>query len=212
MLWGMSTPFSSSDEPVILVSGEDLFWQKYQQPITFAFVLLLGLAGFLGWRFYTKHKNEKAAWAMYQNATQSSSWLEITQIYPQTSAAADVLLNLASQAVQENKYSQAVDYYQKFLAIFKKHPTQPAAEFAAAMCLEIDHKNADARKAYEAIINAKPEHPFFVPAKLGLARLDIAENKLANAREHLKLIVAEYRDNPFWNEANLLLSQNNLRN
>jgi tetratricopeptide (TPR) repeat protein len=176
----------STDEPRIVNEPTNDFWQTFQKPILIGTAALFLIAGIIAWNWNQKRINEERATNLFLSSSTPESWLSIVNEYPNTSVAADCLLNLAVHARSEEKFQQAANYYTRFVENFPKHPTVPAVELAIALSWEADKNTSAARAAYQNIINTKSEHPFLGRASIGLAKLEQQDGHLDRAKQILK--------------------------
>lgn len=202
----MAQNLKSSDEPRIQEDSDNLFWNQYKGPILGALLLILAgtaAAGYM-WNQRTTRNNE--AQALYSNARTPEAWQEVVSKYPHSPSASLALIHLASQAQGKKDFQGALGFYETFLKNFPKHPAAPAVQFAQAQLLQALGKTAEAKTAYDEIINAKPESAFFGGASVALAKLYQSENDSSRARQVLEAFTSRAQPSAYAEEAHTLLA------
>ncbi len=169
-------------------------------------VAVIGIAfGFMSWQ---KSQTEAAADAQLMNvpltstrdgriaAAPASSFMDLANKYPDSSAGGYAVLLGAESLFLEGKYPEAHQAFSKFI---EEQPTSPLiaqAKVGLAASLEGEGKLSEAAQKYQEIVVTYPmEQSIVSPVKLTLAHLDEQLNKPQQALQYyedLARIPAQY--------------------
>jgi len=174
-----------------------VFWERFKNEIIAALsVLLLGLVGFGGYRFYSD-RTAAAASALLGRAKNAHDYEEVTVRYPNTPAGADAYLLLAEAQRTEKKFADANVTLQIFITKNPNHELVSTARMAIAANLESLGKSKDALLMYQQIASSDSKS-FNAPlALLSQVYLLKAQNRNEEARRICETILTQYRES-FW--------------
>ena len=174
-----------------------VFWERFKNEIIAALsVLLLGLVGFGGYRFYSD-RTAAAASALLGRAKNAHDYEEVTVGYPNTPAGADAYLLLAEAQRTEKKFADANVTLQIFITKNPNHELVSTARMAMAANLESLGKSKDALSMYQQIASTYP-NSFNAPlALLSQVYLLKPKNQTEEARRLCETILTRYRES-FW--------------
>jgi len=128
-----------------------VFWLRFQKEITAAFiVLILAMAGYAGYRFYTHRRNNAAAELLGKSKIQQE-YQEVIERYSGTPAGASAYLLLAEKQGAEKKFTEANTTLQAFTDKYPDHDFAPTARLAMAANLEAMGKNEEALAIYQQV-------------------------------------------------------------
>jgi predicted negative regulator of RcsB-dependent stress response len=194
----MPTVSSPSTDPILQTQ---VFWVRYRNAIIAAvLVLLLALAAFGAYKFYTMRRNAAAA-AQLAGAKEAPDYQKVFNDYPGTPAASSAYLLLASLQRDKQQYSEANATLQTFISKFPKHELVTSAQMAMAGNLESMNKPDDALALYAQIASKSPQS-FNAPLAL-LAQVPILKQKgrIDEARRVCETVLTQYRESYASSEA-----------
>ncbi len=203
----MANPNNSPfDEPRLIDSSDDVF-KRYGYPALAGAILLLLVLSGGAYKWQQTMACEAAAQDKFSTAKSEDDYRSLIRQYPHTAAAALSLVEMAKTERENKNYGAAADLYGRFLKEHKGHPISPAVEYARAACLEGAGSKSDAKAAYEALFNAKPEHPYAGAAAVALARIYQADKNIVAARQVLTDLLARNTASSSLGEARELLRE-----
>jgi len=190
----MPTSTPSSRDAALETS---VFWERFKTEIIVALIiLLLGVAGFAGYRFYSDRR-AAAASALVAGAKNAQDYQQVIARYPNTPAGADAYLLLAEAQRSEKKYAEANATLHVFIAKNPNHEFVSTARMAMAANLESMGKSDEALSMYQQITSAYP-NSFNAPlALLSQVYLLKTKNQIEEARRICETILTQHRTS-FW--------------
>jgi len=190
----MPTSTPSSRDAALETS---VFWERFKTEIIVALIiLLLGVAGFAGYRFYSDRR-AAAASALVAGAKNAQDYQQVIARYPNTPAGADAYLLLAEAQRSEKKYAEANATLHVFIAKNPNHEFVSTARMAMAANLESTGKSDEALSMYQQITSAYP-NSFNAPlALLSQVYLLKTKNQIEEARRICETILTQHRTS-FW--------------
>ncbi|MEM9400485.1 MAG: tetratricopeptide repeat protein [Verrucomicrobiota bacterium] len=203
-------PLPETDEAHVIPTEYQL-WETYKYLILgTAAVLLIAATSYIGWWFYETTQANEARFLLIEarkaeDSEKTDKLKAIISAYPTTSATAQSLLTLASEAQDASDFATAGEYYQTFIDGFPEHPAFAAAEYAYAQCLENQGNEDAAQDLYMRMLNREPVHAFFTAASIRAAAIANKKGDVSTARQLLTEALA-MENNPFTSEAQKLLS------
>ncbi|HEV3243397.1 MAG TPA: tetratricopeptide repeat protein [Chthoniobacterales bacterium] len=170
-----------------------VFWLRFQKEIAAALIIvILGIVGFAGYRFYTYRRNSTAA-ELLGNAKNPQDYQEVIARYPGTPAGASAYLVLAEKQRNEKRFSEANATLQAFVEKYPEHDFVPTARLAMAANLESMGKNDEALSIYQEVA-AKYANTYNGPlALISEVPLLKAKNRIEDARRICEEILTKYR-------------------
>src|SRR5438445_13891327 len=174
-----------------------VFWLRFKNQIATALIIvLLGIAGFAGYRLYT-HNRDSAAAALLGSAKSAPDYQQVIARYPNTPAGASAYLLLAEAQRNEKKFVEANATLQVFINKNPNHELTTSARMAMAANLESMGKTDEALTMYQRIATSYPKS-FNAPLALySQVHLLKAKNQNEDARRVCEAILTQYRDS-FW--------------
>lgn len=174
-------------------------------------VVLLAVAGYGGYRFYSEHRANAAA-NLLASAKSSAEFQKVITEYPATPAGASAYLLLADAQKAENKFNEANATLQAFLDKHPKHELAGTARLAMAGNLEALGKKDDALTTYQRLAASEPRS-FTAPIALfSQIHLLKEKNQIEEARRVCEAILTQYRESRFAAEATYQLRLLKIRN
>src|ERR1041385_8109291 len=132
------------------------FWERFKKPvIAGAIIILLGVIGFMAYRFYSDRR-DAAASAALAGANTAQQYEQVIAGYANTPAAADAYILLAEAQRKENKFAEANKTLETFIAKYPKHEFVSTAKMAMATNLDSMGKTNEALVMYQQIASAYP--------------------------------------------------------
>ena len=174
-----------------------VFWERFKNQIAAAVILvLLGIIGFTGYRFYSDRRSAAAS-ALLAGAKNAQEYQQVIVRYSNTAAGADAYLLLAEAQRSEKKFPEANTTLQAFITKYPKHELVSTARMAMAANLESVGKNDQALSMYREIASIYP-NSFNAPMAL-LSQVYIlkTKNQSDEARRICETILTQYRAS-FW--------------
>jgi TolA-binding protein len=174
-----------------------MFWERFKSWIIAALiVVLLGVIGFAGYRFYSDRRASSAS-VLLASAKNAQDYQQIIARFPNTPAGADAYLLLAEAQRTEKNYAEANATLQVFITRNPNHELVSTARMATAANLESMGKNDEALSTYQQIAASYP-NSFNAPLAL-LSQVYIlkALNRDEEARRICETILTQYRES-FW--------------
>lgn len=170
-----------------------VFWLRFQKEIAAALiVVVLGLIGYTGYRFY-KNRRDSSAAELLGGAKSPQDYQEVASRYPNTPAAASAYLLLAEKLRNEKKFPEANAALQEFIDKNPEHDFVPTAQLAMAANLEAIGKNDEALAIYQRVVANYP-NSFTAPlALISEVPLLKAKNRTDEARRVCEEILTKYR-------------------
>jgi tetratricopeptide (TPR) repeat protein len=120
------------------------------------------------------------------------------RMLPITGNDASVLMSLGKLYYQQQKFSQAADYFKQAVAQLSGqnhqglNDEQATAHFYYGVSLEASHQWQDAVPQYQML---KPEHDLYLDAQLRLANIDINQKHFDDAEARLLKLQTSFKDN-----------------
>lgn len=156
-------------------------------------VILLLLAGGLGYRNWSQRQREEAALRLAE--AQSVEDLEaLAEEYPKQPEAAAALLRAAKWHYEQGGYESAMRAYEDFLARFPEHPFVSAATLGLLHSQEAIGMLEVAQQGLERFIAEHSGHFLLPQALLSRARILDRTGELQKARELYEEVMVSYRD------------------
>jgi tetratricopeptide (TPR) repeat protein len=192
---------SSSDAAL----EREIFWDRYKMVVMGALVVvLLAVAGYGGYRFYSESQ-AKAAANLLASAKTPTEFQKVITEYSSTPAGASAYLLLADAQKAEKKFNEASATLQTFLDKFPKHELVGTARLALA-------GNLEAVGMYQRLAASEPR-AFTAPVALfSQIHLLKEKNQIEEARQVCETIMTQYRESRFAQEATYQLRLLRVRN
>lgn len=171
-----------------------VFWSRYRNPILFGLLaLLMAVAGFGAYRFYTTRRDSAAATLLAQ-AKAAPDFQKVIDQYPSSTAAPSAYLLLAGQQQKEQKFADANTTLQKFVSKFPKHEFVTTAKMGIAGNLDSLGKSDEALETYRRLAVDYPRS-FNAPLAL-LSEVPLLKQKgdIEGARRVCETVLTQYRD------------------
>jgi TolA-binding protein len=170
-----------------------VFWLRFQKEIAAVLIILiLGIIGFAGYRFYTQRRNSTAA-ELLGKAKNLQDYQDVSARYPGTPAGASAFLLLAQMQRNEKKFSEANATLQMFVDKYPEHDFVPTACLAMAANLEAVGKNDEALSIYREVATKYPSTYNAPLALISQVPLLKAKNQIEDARRVCEEILTKYR-------------------
>ena len=170
-----------------------VFWLRFQKEIAATLIILiLAIAGFTGYRFYTHRRNSTAA-ELLGEAKNPQDYQEVITRYPGTPAGASAYLLLAGRQRNEKKFAEANATLQAFIEKYPEHDFVPTAQLAMAANLESMDKNDEALTIYQQVASKYPntyQAPLALISEVPLLK---GKNRIEDARRVCEEILTKYR-------------------
>jgi tetratricopeptide (TPR) repeat protein len=131
-----------------------------------------------------------------------AQFMEVANVYPDTTAAARALLIAGQLQFEAGKYDQAQATFQRFLAEHHDYPLASQAAVGVAASLEAQGKKAEAVARYEEI-SRRPPDSSTLQAQAALARLYASLGKNEQALRQYVALIQQGSDNTWIGEAKL---------
>jgi predicted negative regulator of RcsB-dependent stress response len=200
---GLSRPEHIEIMPTALPPSRDaaletrVFWERFKYQIIAALlILLIGVVGFTGYRFYSDRRAATAS-ALLASAKSPQDYEQLIARYPDTPAGADAHLLIAEAQRRERKFAEANATLQAFITRNPNHQLASTARMAMAANLESMGKSDEALSIYQQIASSYP-NSFNAPlALLSQVYLLKAKNRPDEARRICETILTQYRTS-FW--------------
>jgi predicted negative regulator of RcsB-dependent stress response len=178
-----------------------VFWFRYKTELLIALlVLLLGLAGFIGYRVYTDHRDRAAA-ELLAEAKTIPEYQAVIDRYAATPASASAYLLLAESQRAKKNFKEANATLQTFLDKFPQHELASTARLAMAMNLDSMGKSDEALSTLQRLVANYPKS-FVAPlAMLSQVHLMKAKGQIAEARRVCENLLTQYRESYLASEA-----------
>jgi hypothetical protein len=174
-----------------------VFWERFRKPIiALLIILLLGVIGFSGYRFYSDRRAANAS-ASLADAKTAQGYEQVIAQYPNTPAAADAYLLLAEAQRSEKKFAEANTTLQTFVAKYSQHEMLSTAKMAMAANLESMGKTDEALAMYQQIAKDYPKSFTAPMALLSQVYILKAKNRNDDARKICESIMTQYQ-NTYW--------------
>ena len=170
-----------------------MFWLRFQKEIAAALiVLLLAMAGYAAYRFYTHRRNDAGA-ELLGKAKTPQEFQEVITSYSGTPAGASAYLLLAEKQRGEKKFTEANSTLQAFTDKYPDHDFVPTARLAMAANLEATGKNDEALAIYQQVAS-KYGNTYNGPlALISEVPLLKAKGRADEARRVCEEILTKYR-------------------
>ena len=190
----------------------DIFWDRYKAIVMATIVVvLLAVAGYGGYRFYSERRAD-AAGNLLASAKTSAEFQKVITEYPGTPAGASAYLLLADAQKSEKKFDEANATLQTFLDKNPKHELAGTARLAMAGNLEALGKKDEALATYQRLAASEPR-AFTAPVALfSQIHLLKEKNQIEEARRVCETIMTQYRESRFAQEATYQLRLLKIRN
>ncbi len=188
----MATVSTPTPDPVL---DTQMFWARNKNTILTALaVVLLALAAYGAYRFYTGHRNEAAA-SMLSQAKNAADYQKIVDQYRDSSAAPGAYLLLAAAQRKEQKLAEANTTLKRFVEKNPKHEFVTVARMAMAANVDALGNPDEALEMYRRVAADYPKS-FNAPLAL-LAQVPLLKQKgdVEGARRVCETVLTQYRDN-----------------
>jgi predicted negative regulator of RcsB-dependent stress response len=171
-----------------------IFWFRYRKELLAALaVLVLGTAGFVGYRVYADHR-ESAATEFLAKAKNDEQYRQVIDRYSGTPAAQAAYLFLAESYRAKKDFQQANATLQIFLDKFPEHELVGTARLAMAANFESMGKPDEALSTVQRLVASNPKS-FVAPlALLAQVHLLKAKGKIEEARRVCENFLTQYRE------------------
>jgi TolA-binding protein len=170
-----------------------VFWLRFQKEIAAALIIvLLALAGFGGYRFFTYRRNSAAA-ELLANAKTPEQYREVMERYPTTPAGASAYLLLADKQRSEKKFAEANTTLQNFIQKYPDHELVPTAKMAMAANFESIGKPDEALSIYQEVATKYSNNYQGPLALISQVPLLKAKGKIEEARRVCEELLTKYR-------------------
>ena len=186
----MPTAPPTTTQPSVEVQ---VFWLRYQNQIAAALaIIVLGMLGFAGYRFFQTRRNGNAAESL-GGAKSQHDFEQVIEQFSGTPAGASAYLLLAQKQREEKKFTEANATLQKFVERYPSHDLVPTARLAMATNLESLGKEDDALAIYQDVA-AKYANTYCGPlAMISQVPILKAKNRGADARRICEEMLTKYR-------------------
>jgi predicted negative regulator of RcsB-dependent stress response len=171
-----------------------LFWFRYRMELLAALaVLVIGAAGFIGYRVYADHR-ESAAAEFLAKAKSNEEYRQVIDRYPGTAAGQAAYLFLAESYRAKKDFQQANATLQTFLDKFPEHELAGAARLGMAANSESMGKPDEALSTLQKLVASNPKSFVAPVALLGQVHLLKAKGKTDEARRICENFLTQYRE------------------
>jgi predicted negative regulator of RcsB-dependent stress response len=178
-----------------------IFWFRHKTELLAALlVLVIGGAGFAGYRVYADHRDSAAA-EFLGKAKTIPEYRQVIDRYPGTPAGASAYLFLADSYRAKKDFQQANATLQTFLDKFPDHELAGTARLGMAANFESMGKPDEALSTLQRLVANNPKS-FVVPlALLSQVHLLKAKGKIEEARRVCENLLTQYRESYLAGEA-----------
>ncbi len=193
------------DEPRIIEDSHDDLVEQLKWPVLGGIVVLLGGLAAYGFWWNQKNQSEVEASRLLMADGGRETLEQIVAGHSNTPAGAVAIIRLAREMANEGEWAPALEQYDLFLRLHRRHSLAPACQLARANVIEAMGDSAAALDAYHAILTGPDAHPFSAPARLGIARIHISEGNHTAARQSLTEFLALEENRAFQGDAERML-------
>ena len=181
----------------------EVFWEKHGKQVTGAVIAIaaLGLI-LLYWQHQATSRAEEAANSL-AHAADSTALQTIARDYPKSPAAAEALARLADLLYRNNRYTDAVNIYEKLIRDYPDHPLAMSSKLGLAAAQEGQGNFEAAKAQYQQIISTDPRSYIANAAKMGLARCQEMQGQKKEALQLYEELLAGGRNTPWFEQAYL---------
>lgn len=173
------------------------FWERFKKPIiAAAIVVLLGVVGFTGYRFYSDRRADAASAAL-ASANTAQEYERVIAGYPNTPAAANAYILLAEAQRKEKKFTEANKTLETFITKYPKHEFVSTAKMAMAANLDSMGKTNEALVMYQQISSTYPNSYAAPLAMLSQVYILKSKNRNDDARRICETMLTQFRTS-FW--------------
>ena len=178
-----------------------VFWFRHKTELLAALlVLVIGGAGFVGYRVYADHRDSAAA-EFLAKAKTATEYRQVIDRYPGTPAGASAYLFLADSYRAQKDFNQANATLQTFLDKFPEHELAGTARMGMAANFESMGKPDEALSTLQRLVANNPKS-FVAPlALLSQVHLLKAKGKIEEARRVCENFLTQYRESYLAGEA-----------
>ena len=178
-----------------------VFWFRHKTELLAALlVLVIGGAGFVGYRVYADHRDSAAAESLGKART-LPEYRQVIDRYPGTPANASAYLFLADSYRSKKDFQQANATLQTFLDKFPDHELVGTARLGMAANFESMGKLDEALSTLQRLVANNPKS-FVAPlALLSQVHLLKAKGKIEEARRVCENLLTQYRESYLAGEA-----------
>lgn len=171
-----------------------VFWFRHKTELLAALlILVLGGAGFAGYRLYVDRRDSAAA-ELLGKARTIPEYREVIDRYPRTPAGASAYLFLADSFRAKKDFQQANATLQTFLDKFPEHELVGTARLGMAANFESTGKPDEALSTLQKLVASNPKS-FVAPfALLSQVHLLKAKGKIEEARRVCENFLTQYRE------------------
>ena len=171
-----------------------VFWFRHKTELLAALlILVLGGAGFAGYRVYADRRDSAAAESLGRART-IPEYRQVIDRYPGTPAGASAYLFLADSFRAKKDFQQANATLQTFLDNFPEHELGGTARLGIAANFESMGKPDEALSTLQRLVASNPKS-FVAPlALLSQVHLLKAKGKIEEARRVCENFLTQYRD------------------
>ena len=179
----------------------EVFWDRHKTEVMVALIaVLVALAAFGGYRFYSERRANAAA-NMLATAKTPADFQKVIADYSNTPAGASAYILLADSQKTEQKFSEANATLEKFVQKFPKHELAGTARLAIAGNLEAMGKKDEALATYQKLATSEPQAYTGPVALFSQIHLLKEKKQIAEARRVCETIITQYRESRFAAEA-----------
>ncbi len=198
----MPTASTPTPDPIL---ETQVFWNRFKTPILLSLgIVLLGLAGYVGYRIYITHRDDSAA-ALLAQAKTPPEFEKVISQYSGSGAAVSAYLLLAAQQREKQQFAEANQTLEKFVNAHPKHELVTTAKMAMAANSQALGKMDEALEGYRRIAAdyaLSYNAPLALIAEVPLLK---AKGQIAEARQVCETILTQYRESYAATEAQRLL-------
>jgi TolA-binding protein len=178
-----------------------VFWMENKSKIiTYAALLLAGLAAFAAYQISTQH-NKTASEALFAQAVKPDEFRQVIQKYPRSIAAGNAQLMLAEALRSEKKFDEALATLRDFVNQFPDHPLAAGGALGIATTLESQGKIDEAFDAYQQV-SVKYSNSYAAPvALMAQGNILAAKGKTEDAKRTYENVVSQFPESIFSQQA-----------
>jgi len=137
------------------------------------------------------------------SASDAGGFLEVANLYPDTTAAARALLIAGQIQFQKGQFDQSLATFQRFMSAHHDYPLATCGLIGEAASLEAQGKTADATARYEEVLRHPQDQNFF-QASVALGRLYASQGKAEQGLRELSGIIQTRQQNTWALEAQIV--------
>jgi len=175
----------------------EVFWTLHKQKIVLgagaAILILLCGSIYFGWQALQTQNAEKA----YSVAQSIEAWQGVIRQFPNSVAAGNAHLRIATRLREDGKYSESDANYETFIRQFPKHPLAVNGYMGVATNAELE-KNLDKALEHYRKVTTSFGNSFQAPMALyNEARITAAQGRLTEAQSLYESVVQRFPQSTF---------------